>query len=70
MRTVEKKVRPEYFEAIHAGKKTFELFRRDSRNVEIITYDELYDRARFIVQGSENSNDDFLPDNILDDLPF
>ncbi|RYE59434.1 MAG: DUF4263 domain-containing protein [Sphingobacteriales bacterium] len=32
-------------------KKTFELFRRDSRNVEIITYDELYDRAKFIVSG-------------------
>lgn len=28
---------------------TFELFRRDSRNVEIITYDELYERAYFIV---------------------
>ncbi|WP_218688874.1 Shedu immune nuclease family protein [Psychrobacter sp. BF1] len=31
--------------------KTFELFRRDSRNVEIITYDELYDRAKFIVEN-------------------
>lgn len=30
--------------------KTFELFHRDSRNVEIITYDELYERARFIVE--------------------
>ncbi|OGZ69827.1 MAG: hypothetical protein A3D44_01875 [Candidatus Staskawiczbacteria bacterium RIFCSPHIGHO2_02_FULL_42_22] len=29
--------------------KTFELFRRDSRNIEILTYDELYDRAKFIV---------------------
>jgi hypothetical protein len=29
--------------------KTFELFRRDSRNVEIITFDELYERAYFIV---------------------
>ena len=29
--------------------KTFELFRRDSRNIEIITYDELYERAKFIV---------------------
>jgi len=28
---------------------TFELFRRDSRNIEIITYDELFERARFIV---------------------
>lgn len=26
-------------------KKTFELFRRDSRNVEILTFDELYNRA-------------------------
>ena len=29
--------------------KTFELFRRDSRNVDIVTYDELYERATFIV---------------------
>ncbi|MBU6141265.1 MAG: DUF4263 domain-containing protein, partial [Proteobacteria bacterium] len=28
--------------------KTFELFRRDSRNIDIITYDELYERARYI----------------------
>ena len=31
--------------------KTFELFRRDSRNVDIITYDELYERASFIVNN-------------------
>ncbi|MDI5894802.1 Shedu anti-phage system protein SduA domain-containing protein [Flavobacterium algoritolerans] len=30
-------------------RKTFELFRRDSKNIEIITYDELYERASFIV---------------------
>lgn len=30
-------------------KETFELFRRDSRNIEIITFDELYERAKFIV---------------------
>ena len=30
-------------------KKTFELFRRDSRNTEILTYDQLYERAYFIV---------------------
>ncbi|MEK6451946.1 MULTISPECIES: Shedu immune nuclease family protein [unclassified Myroides] len=29
-------------------RKTFELFRRDSRNIEIITYDELYLRAYHI----------------------
>jgi len=31
-------------------KRTFELFRRDSRNIQILTYDELYDRAKFIVE--------------------
>jgi Domain of unknown function (DUF4263) len=29
--------------------RTFELFRRDSRNIEILTFDELYERAKFIV---------------------
>jgi len=33
--------------------KTFELFRRDSRNVEILTYDELYEKARFIVDDKK-----------------
>lgn len=28
---------------------TFELFRRNNRNIEIITYDELYERAYYIV---------------------
>lgn len=32
-------------------KRTFELFRRDSRNIEILTFDELYERAKFIVEG-------------------
>lgn len=32
--------------------RTFELFRRDSRNIEILTYDELYERAKFIVYHS------------------
>lgn len=30
--------------------KTFELYRRDSRNIKILTYDELYERAQFIVE--------------------
>ncbi len=34
---------------------TFERFRRDSRNVEIITYDELFERAQFIVEGGSSS---------------
>jgi len=31
---------------------SFERFRREIRNPEIITYDELYERTRFIVEGS------------------
>lgn len=31
--------------------KTFELFRQNSKNIEIITFDELYERAKFIVQN-------------------
>lgn len=34
-------------------KKTLELFRSDSRNIEIITYDELFERAKFIVGENE-----------------
>lgn len=30
-------------------RRTFELFRRDSRNIEIVTYDELFERAKFVV---------------------
>lgn len=30
--------------------RTLELFRRDLRNIEIITFDELYERAKFIVE--------------------
>lgn len=30
--------------------KTFELFRRDSRNIDMLTYDELYQRAKFITE--------------------
>lgn len=32
--------------------RTFELFRRDTRNVEIVTYSELFERAAFIVAKS------------------
>ncbi len=38
------------FETKKIKKKTLELFRRDSRNVKIITYDELYERASFIAK--------------------
>ena len=34
--------------------RSFELFRRNTMNPEIITFDELYERARFIVQHNES----------------
>lgn len=36
--------------------KTFELFRRDSRNIDIVTYDELYERATFIAKNEHFQN--------------
>ncbi len=35
--------------------RTFELFRRDSRNIDLLTYSELYERAAFIV-GEQKKN--------------
>jgi len=47
--------------------KTFELYRRNSRNIEILTFDELFEKARFIV----NSNSDNSTKDVdYDDLPF
>lgn len=34
--------------------RSFELYRRNTANPEIITFDELYERARFIVHASES----------------
>ena len=35
---------------------TFELYRRDHQEVEIITFDELYERSRYIVEHQEASS--------------
>jgi hypothetical protein len=48
-------------------KKTLELFRRDSRNIEIFTFDEIYKRACFIAEGKREPNIVIEDD---DDLPF
>jgi hypothetical protein len=32
---------------------TFERFRRNNKNIEIITYDELYERANYIAKGKD-----------------
>ncbi len=37
--------------------KTFELYRRNSKNIEIVTYDELYDKACFIVNNQVNTEE-------------
>jgi len=48
--------------------KTFELYRRNSRNIEIITFDELYERASFIVNNKTAASEET---NLkTDDLPF
>ena len=31
---------------------TFELFRRECRGIDIVTYDELLERARFITRSA------------------
>jgi hypothetical protein len=43
----------------------FEIFRRNLHNPEILTFDELYERAKFIVK-----NQDQQVDEQFDDLPF
>ena len=44
--------------------KTFELYRRNNRNVEIITYDELFERAYHIVMAEK------IPHNWFEDESF
>lgn len=40
-------------------KKTFELYRRNLRNIDIVTYDELLNRASFIVNSNKDEIDNF-----------
>ena len=56
---------------------SFELFRRNMVNPEVITFDELFERARFIVRHSEEEesfaeeDDDAGMDFVDDgDIPF
>ena len=51
--------------------KTFELYRRNMKNIEIFTYDELYERAKFIVQHNIDQKDNTIEGDInVDDMPF
>ena len=48
---------------------SFELFRRNLSNPEIITFDELFERAKFIVSHHEADEKDFKLENSIDE-PF
>lgn len=57
-------------------RQTFEAFRRNLMNPEIVTFDELFERAKFIVEHGESveneekqveySQYDFVPDDVVD----
>lgn len=49
--------------------QAFEGFRRNLRQPEILTFDELYERARFIVDHSENVGDSTVLEG-EEDTPF
>jgi hypothetical protein len=45
--------------------KTFELYRRNSRNIEIITFDELLDKASFIVSNKQKIEKSEIEDELV-----
>ena len=51
--------------------RTFELFRRDSRNIEILTFSELFERAKFIVEhAAKEEKPEPGPSTDDEDIPF
>jgi len=52
--------------ANRAQRECFELFRQGQNDVEILTFDELYERAKFIVEHEEVEQDE----ETFDDFPF
>lgn len=51
-------------------KVSFELFRRNIANPEIITYDELLERAKFIVRNEETCFEETEQDSSVDKEDF
>ena len=52
-------------------RQSFQLFRRNVHNPDILTFDELFERAKYIVQtGIESPPEE--PEGVLDDsdIPF
>lgn len=55
---------PHDLDSIHHFKsQTFELFRRNNRNVDVVTFDELFERAYHTVYGDIIQQDWFTDDN-------
>ncbi|KQM56836.1 Shedu immune nuclease family protein [Chryseobacterium sp. Leaf201] len=50
-------------------RKTFDLYRRNSRDIEIVTFDELLEKAKFIVSDNRQ-NDEVINLEENDDLPL
>ncbi|SDL59961.1 Shedu immune nuclease family protein [Kriegella aquimaris] len=46
----------ENYQESRIKKKTLELYRNDSRNIQILTYDELFERAKFIVNNLKKND--------------
>ncbi len=51
------------------ARQTFESFRTHLNGIDIITYDELFDRAKFIVECT-NENQPVNESQIIEDVPF
>ena len=66
-------VNSNYFEAsnLNGTVVCFESYRRNTKNPEIITFDELYKRAEFIVTNKTQTQKDNISEiDEHDDLPF
>ncbi|QQR80995.1 MAG: DUF4263 domain-containing protein [Deltaproteobacteria bacterium] len=48
-------------------RESFEMFRRGQRDLEILTFDEIYERAKFIVHHDEEVSEAEISEN---DCPF
>jgi hypothetical protein len=49
-------------------RRSFELFRRNLTQPEILTFDELFERARFIIENTSDVK--AKPDIDEDEIPF
>jgi hypothetical protein len=57
------------FEKAHR-RNAFEIFRRNIHNPEILTFDELFERAKFIAQAVDESSSEEVTDLDDSDIPF